>query len=77
MDYILLFDNCWGNAFLDCSLRKIDILPRLSVMLDNTRCPRGYMIQVGFLFFTVQFTIWTKEMREFLKRERHPQNRCK
>ena len=77
MDYILLFDNCWGNAFLDYSIRKIDILPRLSVMLDNTRCPRGYMIQVGFLFFTVQLTIWTKAMREFLKRERHSQNRYK
>lgn len=77
MDYILLFDRYWGNAFLDYSLRKIDILPRLSVMLDNTSHPRGYMIQVGFLFFTVQLTIWTKEMREFLKRERHPQNRYK
>jgi hypothetical protein len=77
MDYILLFDRYWGNAFLDYSIRKIDILPRLSVMLDNTRYPRGYMIQVGFLFFTVQITIWTKTMREFLKRERHPQNRYK
>ena len=66
----MLFEKYWGNAFIDYSFRKLDALPRLTATVDNIRHPRAYMFQVGFIFFTLQITIWSRAMREVLKKEK-------
>lgn len=68
-NYITIFSKYWGNLFLDYSINKLDILPRLSVSVVSFAHPRGFMFQLGFLFFTLQLTLWTKPMRDMLKKE--------
>lgn len=66
MREIILFDECWGNLVLSTSLGKFDVLPRVTL----SDFPRAFIINVGFIFFTLNLTIWDEAMREFNRRHR-------
>lgn len=64
MKDIILFEEYWGNLVLSISVGKFDVLPRLTL----SDFPRAFIINVGFIFFTLNLTLWDEKMREFNRR---------
>lgn len=60
---ITILEKYWGNLFAELSWTRIDILPCFSV----SSIRHAYLIRFGLLFCTFQLTLWTKDMREYLK----------
>ena len=58
---IMIFEEHWGNLMLSILSNRFDIFPRVTL----TQFPRAFVIHVGFLTFTLNFTIWSRAMREF------------
>jgi hypothetical protein len=61
MKDMILFEEYWGNLILSVCIGKFDVLPRVTL----SAFPRAFIINVGFVFFTLNFTIWDEKMREF------------
>jgi hypothetical protein len=61
---IKIFEEHWGILMLSLLSNRFDIFPRVTL----AQFPRAFVIHVGFLFFTLHFTIWSKNMREFNRR---------
>ena len=71
MNEIMLFEQDWGNLVFSFSFCKLDVLPRITL----SAVPRASIVNVGFIFFTLNLTIWDDKMREFNRRNReraHP-----
>ena len=66
MNDIVIFERDWGNLVFSFCLAKMDVFPRLTF----ASIARAMIINIGFLFFTFNFTIWDAEMREFNRRNR-------
>ena len=54
MNEIILFDKDWGNLVFSFCLAKMDVLPRLTL----ASITRAMIINFGFLFFSLNFTVW-------------------
>lgn len=65
MKDIMLFEEYWGNLILSVCIGKIDVLPRVTL----SAFPRAFIINVGFIFFTLNLTLWDEQMREFNRRD--------
>ena len=61
MNDIVIFEKDWGNLVFSFCLAKMDVLPRLTL----ASITRAMIINFGFLFFSLNFTLWDYEMREF------------
>lgn len=61
---IKLFEEYWGNLILSVCIGKFDVLPRITL----SAFPRAFVINAGFIFFTLNFTVWDERMREFNRR---------
>lgn len=61
---IKIFEEHWGILMLSLLSNRFDIFPRVTL----TQYPRAFVIHIGFLFFTLHFTIWSRSMREFNRR---------
>lgn len=59
-----LFEEYWGNLIFSFCFGKIDILPRVTL----SQLTGAFIINVGFIFFTLNLTIWDEAMREFNRR---------
>lgn len=66
MNEIMIFERDWGNLLFSFCFAKMDVLPRLTL----SAFPKASVINVGFLFFTLNFTIWDDKMREFNRNNR-------
>lgn len=66
MNEIILFDKDWGNLVFSFCLAKMDVLPRVTL----SALTGASLINVGFLFFTLNFTIWGDDIREFNRKNR-------
>ena len=64
MKDIKLFEECWGNLILSVCIGKFDVLPRVTL----SAFPRAFVVNVGFVFFTLNLTLWDEQMREFNRR---------
>ena len=64
MKDIKLFEEYWGNLILSVCIGKFDVLPRATLFAF----PRAFVINVGFVFFTLNLTLWDEQMREFNRR---------
>lgn len=64
MKDIKLFEEYWGNLILSVCIGKFDVLPRVTL----SAFPRAFIINVGFIFFTLNLTLWDEQMREFNRR---------
>jgi hypothetical protein len=64
MKDIMLFEEYWGNLILSVCIGKIDVLPRVTL----SAFPGAFIINVGFIFFTLNLTLWDEQMREFNRR---------
>lgn len=64
MKDIKLFEECWGNLIFSVCIGKFDVLPRITL----SAFPRAFVINVGFVFFTLNLTLWDEQMREFNRR---------
>lgn len=58
---IKFFEKAWGNLVLEASFDKVDFLPRLTACAFE----HALIFNAGFLFLTLNFTIWSKAIREF------------
>lgn len=58
----------WGNLFIDADFRKIDLLPRFTLSQVSRH---ALIIVVGYLFFNIQLTLWSRDMRDMLKEDSH------
>lgn len=63
-----IFDNGWGNLLFSVCTSKIDILPRITA--SALPSAHAVVINMGFLMFDLNLTLWGKGMREFLRKER-------
>lgn len=63
MKDIILFEEYWGNLVLTFCVAKIDILPRVTL----SALTGAFIINVGFIFFSLNLTIWDERMRMFNK----------
>lgn len=61
---IKLFEEYWGNLILSICFGKIDMLPRVTL----SQFTGAFIVNVGFLFFALNFTIWDERMRDFNRR---------
>lgn len=66
MNDITLFERDWGNIVLAFCLGKMDVLPRITLTALN----RAFIVNAGFLFFTLNLTLWDGDMQEFNRRNR-------
>lgn len=66
MNEIVIFEKDWGNLVFSFCFSKIDVLPRLTLSTIS----EASIVNIGCLFFTVNFTIWSDKMREFNKKSR-------
>lgn len=64
MKDIKIFEEYWGNLILSVCIGKLDILPRVTL----SAFPRAFIVNAGFLFFTVNLTVWDASMRELNRR---------
>lgn len=64
MNEIVLFEQDWGNLVFSFSFNKLDVLPRITMSF----VPRASIVNIGFIFFTLNLTIWDDKMREFNRR---------
>ena len=73
MNDITLFEKDWGNLVFSFCLAKMDVLPRITLAAMS----KATIANVGFLFFTLNLTVWSDDMREFNRsnRERAERNR--
>lgn len=60
---IKILEKHWGNLIAHLSSSQIDFLPRITIQSMT----HAYLIMIGGLNFTLQLTLWTKDMREYLK----------
>lgn len=61
MKDIKLFEEYWGNLILSICIGRLDVLPRVTL----SAFPRALIVNVGFIFFTLNLTLWDRQMREF------------
>lgn len=64
---IILKTGDWGGCSLLISFRKIDLLPRITIS-EMTGIP--FMMDIGFLMFTFNLTVFGKQLRNINKRVR-------
>ena len=62
----VIFEKDWGNLVFSFCFAKMDVLPRLTL----SAVTRATIVNIGALFFTLNFTIWDADMREFNRRNR-------
>ena len=58
-----IFEKFWGNLDFSLAFTKMDILPRCTISLLNN----SLILNIGFLWFTFNLTLWDKHMQEFNK----------
>ena len=58
-----IFEKDWGFMAVKFSKFKFELLPRFTV----TEIPHMMEFNVGFLWFQIWLTIWSKDMQEFNK----------
>ena len=63
---VVIFEKDWGNLVFSFCLAKMDVLPRVTL----ASITRAMIINFGFLFFSLNFTVWDYEMREFNRKNR-------
>lgn len=69
--YITIFNEFWGNLILDFEPHKCDLLPRMTLTVFPVTRPTAFVLQIGFLWFSLNLTLWSKAMREFNKSNRN------
>ena len=60
-----IFEKYWGNLVFEISIRKIDLLPRVTM----TSIAHALIFNTGFLGLSLNLTFWGKAIREATKRE--------
>lgn len=65
--FLMLKTGDWGGVSLDVTFRKIDLLPRFTIS-EMTGVPLH--MDIGFLMLTFNLTLYSKEMRRFVKKAR-------
>lgn len=66
-----LLSRDWGGCDLTIDLKKIDLLPRITL---SQMTGISLMLNIGFLMITFNLCLYDSEMREFnrkVKEERH------
>lgn len=63
-----IFDFSWGNLLFSVCTSKIDILPRITA--SALPSAHAVVINMGFLMFDLNLTLWGKGMRDFIRKER-------
>jgi hypothetical protein len=58
-----LFENAWGNLLFSVAFTKMDVFPRITASLITD----SLILNLGFLWFSLNLTIWDRNMREFNK----------
>ena len=63
---ITIFEKYWGNLSIEASSSRIDFLPKIAIISMT----HANLLLIGFLNVNFQLTLWTKDMREYLKNPR-------
>ena len=58
-----IFEKHWGNLVFSFAFTKMDILPRCTTSIINN----SLILNIGFLWFTFNLTLWDKHMQKFNK----------
>jgi hypothetical protein len=58
-----IFEKFWGNLDFSFAFTKMDILPRCTASILNN----SLILNIGFLWFSFNLTLWDKQMQEFNK----------
>lgn len=66
MNEITLFEKDWGCLVFSFCLSRMEVLPRFAL----SAITGASVVNLSFLFFSLDFTIWSDEMREFNKKSR-------
>lgn len=59
-----LFEGNWGFIACGASAYRVEFLPRLTM----THIPHATEFNLGFLCFQIWLTVYSREMREFNRR---------
>ena len=63
-----LFERDWGFLVVKAASYRFDFLPRLTL----ATIPQQLEINLGFLWFQIWLTIWSRDMQEFNKNNQSP-----
>lgn len=64
MNEIVVFEKDWGNLVFSFGFGRTEVFPKLTLAAVT----KSSVVCVGWLFFSLTFTIWDDKMREFNRR---------